>query len=301
MDSAGGDNNVGSPQSGAKIWPSGRGEIPRVVILGAPDRERVRSEADRLRPIIAHHAKIVAEDFQFEYAFDEPGIDLVIVLGGDGSILQTARQLSGRQIPVLGVNCGNLGFLAALSPDDFLEVWPRVCCGAFEVVDHLMLEVSLIRDEQVVCTQLVLNEVAVLGGPPYSILGIDLFADGNLATRYRCDGLILATPIGSTAHNLSAGGPILRRNLHAVVISPISPHTLTYRPLVDSADTEFELTVSEPNDSTSVVVDGRILSKILPGDRVQVRRAQSSFEMLSVPGQNDYRTLREKLGWGGSL
>ncbi|MCA9139795.1 MAG: NAD(+)/NADH kinase [Planctomycetales bacterium] len=291
----------GKSSSSKRIWSGGDREVPRVVIVGAPDRERVRSEAVRLRPIIAQHAHIVAEDLEFKYGFEDPDIDLVIVLGGDGSILQTARQLAGKQIPVLGINCGNLGFLAALSPDDFLEVWPRVCCGAFEVVEHLMLEVQLIRDGHTICKQLVLNEVAVLGGPPYQILGIDLFADGNLATRYRCDGLILATPVGSTAHNLSAGGPILRRDLQAVVISPISPHTLTYRPLVDSADTEFELTVSEPNESTSVVVDGRIMSALIPNDRVQVRRATSSFEMLSVPGQNDYRTLREKLGWGGSL
>jgi NAD+ kinase len=269
--------------------------------MGAPDRDRVRSESARLKPMIAQHAEIVAEDFRFDYDFSDPDVDLVIVLGGDGSILQTARQLAGRQIPVLGVNCGNLGFLAALSPDDFLQVWPSVCEGVFDVVDHLMLHVSLIREGDVVSQQLALNEVAVLGGPPYQILSIDLFADGNLATRYRCDGLILATPIGSTAHNLSAGGPILRRNLQAVVISPISPHTLTYRPLVDSADTQFELSVSAPRDSTSVVVDGRILSPLRPGDRVQVRRAANTFEMLSVPGQNDYRTLREKLGWGGSL
>lgn len=290
-----------TPVPGKRSWPHANRTRPRVVILGAPDRDRVRTESKRLRPIIAQHAEIVAEDYQFDYDFHAPDIDLVIVLGGDGSILQTARQLAGRQIPVLGVNCGNLGFLAALSPDDFLEVWPRVCCGAFEVVDHLMLEVSLIRGGQVAHRQLVLNEVAVLGGPPYQILDIDLFADGNLATRYRCDGLILATPVGSTAHNLSAGGPILRRNLQAVVISPISPHTLTYRPLVDSADTQFELTVSAPSESTSVVVDGRTLSPLRSGDRVQVRRASSTFEMLSVPGQNDYRTLREKLGWGGSL
>ncbi|WRQ53797.1 NAD(+)/NADH kinase [Roseiconus lacunae] len=284
-----------------KTWPGENRTKPRVVILGAPDRDRVRAEAIRLRPIIAQHAEIVVEDYEFEYAFTDPDIDLVIVLGGDGSILQTARQLEGRSIPVLGVNCGNLGFLAALSPDDFLGVWPKVCSGVFRVIDHLMLEISLIRQGKTIAKQLALNEVAVLGGPPYQILGIDLFADGNLATRYRCDGLILATPVGSTAHNLSAGGPILRRNLQAVVISPISPHTLTYRPLVDSADTVFELSVGDPSESTSVVVDGRILSQLLPGDRVKVHRASSSFEMLSVPGQNDYRTLREKLGWGGSL
>lgn len=290
-----------APASEKSPWPRGDRNVPRVVILGAPDRDRVRSESQRLRPIIAQHAEIVAEDYEFNYFFDDEDLDLVIVLGGDGSILQTARQLEGRSIPVLGINCGNLGFLAALSPDDFIEVWPRVCCGVFDVIDHLMLEVQLIRDGEVAFEQLVLNEVAVLGGPPYKILGIDLFADGNLATRYRCDGLIISTPIGSTAHNLSAGGPILRRNIQAVVISPISPHTLTHRPLVDSADTEFELTVSEPNESTSVVVDGRLLSSLRSGDRVLVRRAKSTFEMLSVPGQNDYRTLREKLGWGGSL
>ena len=275
--------------------------MPRVVIIGAPDREKVRSESIRLKPLIEQHAEIVCEDYEFSYKFEDPDIDLVIVLGGDGSILQTARQLVGRQIPVLGINCGNLGFLAALSPDDFVDVWPQVCCGVFEVVEHLMLSARIIRKGEVVAEQLALNEVAILGGPPYHILDIDLYADGNLATRYRCDGLIIATPVGSTAHNLSAGGPILRRHLQAVVISPISPHTLTHRPLVDSADTEFELTVSQPDESTGVVVDGRILSSILAGDRLQIRRAPQPFEMLSVPGQNDYRTLRDNLGWGGSL
>ena len=282
-------------------WPRSKGELPRVVISGAPDRERVRSEASRLRPLIAERAEIIAEDYTFTYKFDDPDIDLTIVLGGDGSILQTARQLDGRQVPVLGVNCGNLGFLAAIAPDDFVQVWPRVCCGTFEVVDHLMLHAQVIRDEKCIAEQYALNEVAVLRGPPFEILGIDLFADGDLATRYRCDGLILATPIGSTAHNLSAGGPILRRHLQAVVISPISPHTLTYRPLVDSAETQFELRVSEPNATTSVVVDGKVLSNVLPGDRILVGRAPLPFQMLSVPGQNDYRTLREKLSWGGSL
>ncbi|MEO1525363.1 MAG: NAD(+)/NADH kinase [Planctomycetota bacterium] len=281
-------------------WPQ-PGRVPRVVLSGAPDRERVRIEAARLRPLIADRAEIVAEDFTFTYEFDDESLDLAIVLGGDGSILQTARQLAGRQVPVLGINCGNLGFLAALAPNDFVEVWPQVCCGEFQVIDHLMLNVQLYRDDECIAEQLALNEVAVLGGPPYQILGIDLFADETLATRYRCDGLILATPVGSTAHNLSAGGPILRRPLQAVVISPISPHTLTYRPLVDSAETRFELRVSEPNESTSVVVDGKVLNSVLPGDRILVTKAPQPFRMLSVPGQNDYRTLREKLGWGGSL
>ncbi len=284
-----------------QLIPLGKGPRPRVVILGVPDRKRVRSELQRLRPAIAEHAEIVVEDLEFSYDFSDTDLDLVIVLGGDGSILQSARQMGTHQVPVLGVNCGRLGFLAALLPDDFLNAWPEVCLGHYSIVDHLMLQTTLIREGETVARQLALNEAAVLGGPPFNILDIDLYADGHLATRYRCDGLIIATPVGSTAHNLSAGGPILRRHLQAVVISPISPHTLTYRPLVDSADTILELMVNEPNESTSIVVDGRILGRLMPGDRVRIERAQQRFQMLSVPGQNDYRALREKLGWGGSV
>jgi NAD+ kinase len=282
-------------------WMHGGSGRPKVVILGAPNRERVMTELNRLRPVIADQADIVIEDLSFQYDFSDEAIDLVIVLGGDGSILQSARQMGTNQTPVLGVNCGRLGFLAALSPDDFLNAWPEVCSGGFDLVHHLMLRATLIRGGREVTHQLALNEVAVLGGPPYRILDIDLYADEHLATSYRCDGLIIATPVGSTAYNLSAGGPILRRHLQAMVISPISPHTLTYRPLVDSADTRLELAVTEPNESTSIVVDGRIMSRILPGDRIRVVRAEQTFCMISVPGQNDYRTLRDKLGWGGSV
>ncbi|MEM1226807.1 MAG: NAD(+)/NADH kinase [Planctomycetota bacterium] len=273
----------------------------KVVVLGAPNRSSVRTEYERLRPSLAANSEIVAEDFEFTFDFTDCDADVVIVIGGDGSILQSARQMGLHQIPVLGVNCGTLGFLAAISPEEFLDAWPRVCVGHFTIVRHLMLNVEILRGDTVVAQQLALNEAAVLGGPPYTILDIDLYADGELATQYRCDGLIIATPVGSTAHNLSAGGPILRRHLQAVTISPISPHTLTYRPVVDSADTTFELIVSKPHETTGIVVDGRVLKPLQSGDRVRIHRAPVAFEMLNVPGQNDYRTLREKLGWGGTL
>jgi len=274
---------------------------PKVAILGAPNRPRVLSALEHLRPAISIHGDIVIEDLEFAYDFSDSEADLVIVLGGDGSILQSARQLAGRQIPVLGVNCGTLGFLAALSPDDFLGVWPEVSCGGFSIVDYLMLCVAHIRGGKELVHQLALNEVAILGGPPYQIMEIDLYADQTLATTYRCDGLIVSTPVGSTAYNLSAGGPIVRKHLRAMIIQPISPHTLTYRPLVDSAETHLELVVARPTPSTSVVADGRVLGQIMRGDRISIRAADHSFRMLNVPGQNEYRTLREKLGWGGSV
>ncbi|TWU15542.1 putative inorganic polyphosphate/ATP-NAD kinase [Allorhodopirellula heiligendammensis] len=275
---------------------------PRIVVMGTPERQRVQAAWRRLRPVIAASAEIVAEDFSFAYEFtNRDDVDLVIVLGGDGSILQSARQMGAHQVPVLGINCGHLGFLAALSPEDFLDAWPRVCEGDFHVIDHLMLQVQIIRGDAVVAEQLALNEAAVLSGPPFSILDIDYYADGELATQYRCDGLIVATPVGSTAHSLSAGGPIVRRQLQAMILSPISPHTLTYRPVVESADTLIELTVTEPLPTTCILVDGRVLGALLAGDRVRIQRSPVSFRMLRVPGQNDYRTLREKLGWSGSL
>lgn len=281
-------------------WVAAGRPRPRVVIIAAARRAQVTGALKRLEPVIASRADIAAVDLDFTHDFRNGDHDLVIVLGGDGSILQAARQMGEHQLPVLGVNCGQLGFLAALSPDAFLEAWPKVSEGEFAIVEHLMLRTLLIRDGQEIDHQLSLNETAILGGPPYSIMDIDMYVDGLLATTYRCDGLIISTPVGSTAHNLSAGGPILRKDLQAIVVSPISPHTLTHRSVVDSAERVFELTVSNPNASTTVVIDGRVMDQVHAGDRIIVRRASQSFKMISVAGQNDYRTLRDKLGWGGN-
>ena len=164
-----------------------------------------------------------------------------------------------------------------------------------------MFDCTLSRGGEVIAERLGLNEVAIQAGPPFAVVAVDLYVDSELVTTYICDGLILSTPVGSTAHSLSAGGPILRQDLQAFVISPISPHTLTNRPVVDSADRVYELAVPHPHAGTSIVVDGIVLSKVLPNDRVRVRRSESRFQLLTVPGHSYYRTLREKLGWGGQL
>ncbi|MFY7968650.1 MAG: NAD(+)/NADH kinase, partial [Pirellulaceae bacterium] len=172
--------------------------------------------------------------------------------------------------------------------------------GRYAIDSHLMLACCVDQKNRWSSPHLGLNEVAILGGPPYTILEIDLYVDGDLATTYRCDGLILSTPVGSTAHNLSAGGPILQKNLQAFVICPISPHTLTMRPVVDSADRVFELVVRNPGPSTSVVVDGRVIASCQEATRIRVQRASQPFTMVRVGGQNDYVRLRDKLGWSGS-
>jgi NAD+ kinase len=133
------------------------------------------------------------------------------------------------------------------------------------------------------------------------MLSIELYVDSDLVTTYSCDGLIISTPVGSTAHSLSAGGPILRKNLQAFVILPISPHTLTVRPVVDAAERIYEMAVNQPHENTSVVLDGIPLCRLTGEDRVRVERAEPRFKTVEVRNHNYYRTLREKLGWGGNV
>lgn len=280
-------------------WSSEGRERPRVVVLAAPNRPRVESELPKLLPCIERHADIVAVDLEFQHDFESCSSDLVLVLGGDGSILQSARQMKHRQRPVLGVNLGKLGFLAAIQPDKFVNVWPEIARGNFELTSHLMLQSAVYRGDDLVHSMIGLNEASILGGPPYSMLYIDLFIDSSLATTYACDGLIISTPIGSTAHNLSAGGPILRRNLQAFVICPISPHTLTMRPVVDTADRVFDLMLRVDHPTASLVVDGRVVCHLERNMKVRIARAESSFQLIGVPGHDDYQALRDKLGWSG--
>lgn len=274
---------------------------PRVIALGAGRKSSIAEGAERFRDLVAAHAEIVVWDLAFEVDLSDVDADWAIVFGGDGSILRAAHQMGRKQRPMLGVNLGKLGFLADLAPTDLPAVLPQLCAGEFHVREHLMLECTLVRQGREVWTDVALNEASVLGGPPFVILDVELYVDAEWVTTYSCDGLIVSTPVGSTAHNLSAGGPILRKDLRAVVISPISPHALTMRPVVDSAERTFELLVPSPNVGTHVIVDGRDKGTLQPGDRLRIQRAESKCLLIEAPGHSYYRTLRDKLGWSGSF
>ena len=286
---------------------------PRALLLADGDRTEIAEQVSRLHHTIACHLEIADVILDPAAPLPTEGVDLVVVLGGDGSILRGARRMGYHQMPVLGINLGHLGFLADLRPDQLDEVLPLIASGKFHVVEHLMFQCELRPGEERKHPPnaaeppnrgldiLGLNEVAVLAGPPFAILEVQLYVDGKLATTYSCDGLIVSTPVGSTAHNLSAGGPILRKEMQAFVISPISPHTLTNRPVVDSADRVYELTVPEPHGGTSLVVDGQVIDTLSSGDRIRIRRSTARFQLVEVLGQSYYRTLREKLGWSGRL
>lgn len=275
--------------------------LPRAVLLADGKRLQMTSELDRLAPVVSRHLQVVGQVLDLSDGTLPDDAELAVVFGGDGTMLRSAHLMGERQLPVLGVNLGKLGFLAHVRPEHLEQVLPSISNREAVVVEHLMFDCQLIRNGQVVFTELGLNEASVLAGSPFSMIDVQLYVDAELATTYSCDGLIISTPVGSTAHSLSAGGPILRQELDAFVISPVSPHTLTNRPIVDSADRVFELAVPQPNEATSLVLDGRVLATLRPEDRVRIIRSKATFKLLKIPGQGYYRTLREKLGWGGQL
>jgi len=277
------------------------GKRIRLMLLSAGRRPDLVAEAERLARLADQHADVLRGDLDSGGDLAQVDFDVAVVVGGDGSMLRAAQRMGRRQRPTVGVNLGRLGFLADLSPTEFITQLPVICGGRLAVAEYLMFECRVLRDGKPIHEYVGLNEVAVLAGPPFSILDIDLYVDAEWVTTYSCDGLIVSTPVGSTAHSLSAGGPILRQDLQAFVILPISPHTLTNRPLVDSADRVFEMVIPHPHEGTSIVADGCVLCKAQPGDRVRVERSDARFRLVSLPGHGYYKTLREKLGWSGRL
>jgi NAD+ kinase len=200
------------------------------------------------------------------------------------------------QIPVLGINLGKLGFLADLSPEQFRKVLPDLLAKNYRVTNHLMFECTL-SSHSGERQFLGLNDVVVHTGPPFHMMEMDLIISGVTASVIRGDGLIVSTPVGSTAHGLSAGGPILGQELRAFVVTPICPHSLTSRTVVDAADKEYTIFIRQAT-SAWLIVDGQERFELQVGDRVTIREAPVSFQLVKAPGHSFYGTLQQKLNWG---
>jgi len=274
-----------------------------VAILGNGTKTDVPVAADLIATAMNDVPGLKLTDIDLGAESDLSGLSahVALVLGGDGTVLHTARRMGDRPIPVLGVNLGHLAFLADLTPEALIERLPDLAERRF-TIDHLMtLDAMLARKGEPAQHHRALNDVVLRAAPSFQLLSIDLSIDGECVMTYRGDGVIVATPMGSTAHSLSAGGPILPPDAHMFVITPICPHTLTQRPLVDCTHKVFELTSNNPDGSTYLVVDGQVQIPLNRGDAIAIRRGASSFPMVRLPGQTFYRTLRDKLGWGASL
>ncbi len=274
-----------------------------VAILGNGTKTNVPAAADRIAMAMNEHPGLRVTDIDLGAESDLSGLaaDIAFVLGGDGTVLHTARRMGDRPIPVLGVNLGWLGFLADLDTDGLIERLADLAARRFTVDNLMTIDATLIGRNGRARHFRALNDVVLRAAPSFHLLEIGLSIDGECVMTYRGDGLIVATPVGSTAHSLSAGGPILPPDAHMFVVTPICPHTLTQRPLVESTHKALELDSPNPDDSTYLVIDGQVQIPMERDDRVTIRRGPRPFPMIRLPGHTFYRTLRDKLGWGASV
>jgi NAD+ kinase len=223
---------------------------------------------------------------------------LVVVLGGDGTLLAVARHSGVRGVPVLGVNLGGLGFLTAIRPEEVFTELDRVLAGRYEVDRRSMLTATVSRDGKVIRRFQALNDMVVNKGALARILDLETWVDGVPLCTYKADGLILATPTGSTAYSLSAGGAIVDPAVPVVLVSPICPHTLTQRPIVLPDHARTRIRVRSPDEDIVFTIDGQEGMKLASEDEIEVRRARNHVLLVRSPSHTFYELLRTKLRWG---
>lgn len=256
---------------------------------------RNRATAGSLAPSGA----LFADGVRYVEEADLPGdLGLLVVLGGDGTLLYGSGLLRDPRTPVLGINLGHLGFLTACSPPDAEATLALAQRGELPIEDRQRLRCRLLRQGRVLAERAAVNDVVLSQAEKSRLMELCAFINGELITSYLADGLILATPTGSTAYNLAAGGPILAPHIDGVVLTPICPHTLTARPLVAPLDARITVRGMRSADSMLLTVDGQWQHHLEPGDEVEITRAEHPLRLLRAPGRTFYELLKTKLHWG---
>lgn len=225
--------------------------------------------------------------------------DLIIVVGGDGTLLHASRPAAECGVPLLGINLGRLGFMVDVTPDDMHKALDTVLAGNYVRDERLMLRTTVIGEEQDETAILALNDTVVRNRDFARVLEFDTYIDGQFISHHRADGIIIATPTGSTAYALSGGGPVLHPALDALALVPICPHTLSDRPLIVSAEHAVEVVISSDSSTEALATcDGQWNRELRGGDRVRVEPAEKRLQIIHPPGYDYYSLLRSKLGWG---
>ncbi|MFA4903439.1 MAG: NAD(+)/NADH kinase [Desulfobaccales bacterium] len=226
-------------------------------------------------------------------------VEFIVVMGGDGTILSVARHYGGKGVPIFGVNMGGLGFLTEISSDElYPSMAEHVLTGKFEVEERLMLTATLFRQGRMAWQENVLNDAVINKGALARIAEMRTWIDGEYLTVYRADGLIVATPTGSTAYNLSAGGPIVYPTLRHLILLPICSHTLSNRPLILPDTVTVAVSLDEKVQDVYLTLDGQVGQAMEPGDRLEIHRAPCYLKIVKSPYRSHFEILRTKLGWG---
>ena len=224
--------------------------------------------------------------------------DPVVTLGGDGTLIGVARYVQGQSPVMIGVNFGNLGFLTEILPSELFSTISNVLSGSSRFAVRSMLMAEVYRQGELIFSSQAVNDAVVQKGVRERLLDLDLAVDGEAVMRLRADGIIIATPTGSTAYSLSAGGSIAHPSLEVALITPICPHSLTNRPLVLGLDSNIRITVPNYDGKVFLTIDGQVSTQLLPGDALCLQRAKHSVRFVRSPGKSYYDILRTKLNWG---
>ncbi len=226
------------------------------------------------------------------------GCDLVIVMGGDGTLLSAARAIAGREIPLFAVNLGGLGFLTAITKEELFPELERALRGEHRIGKRRLLHVDLIRSGQPVATYEALNDVVITKASIARMIDLETFVDDMFVCAYKADGLIVSTPTGSTAYSLSAGGPIIYPTVAAVCITPICPHTLTNRPVIVNSSSVISVLCRAEDASGFLTIDGQVGEPLHENDRIECSSSQHELHLVRPPQQKFFDVLRQKLKWG---
>jgi len=269
--------------------------LPKLVVFGDPQKGSVSEAITEFTRFVTGKADILCSGTIEKCTTDAlEKCDFAVVFGGDGSIISAARNLSQTRAPVIGVNMGKLGYLAEFSVGELKGLFDSIITGRTPIEKRMMLSWKLPRQKRVGTA---VNDVFIAAGPPFRMTELEISVDGHDVASCVSDGLIISTPTGSTAYNLSAGGPILAGAMKAMVVAPICPHSLSFRPIVINAQSTVEITGVRVNDGTTVCIDGQVPWPLSSGDIVQVSQAPGDFLVVNNPLRNAWDTLATKLGW----
>ena len=258
-----------------------------ITLVGGPEIERERIE---------HQTGCGVDQLESEKI--AAGVDLILVLGGDGTMIATARLVGDQEVPVLGVNYGGLGYLAEFRIEELYTALESILSGNYRLDRRVMLAVELKRGDAPLQSSRVLNDVVINKSALARIIQIDAYLNHQFVNSFRADGLIVSTPTGSTAYNLSAGGPVIFPSMNAVVITPICPFTLSNRPIVVPDDAEIELLLKTDNEEVALTLDGQVGFPLKVEDRVAIRKSRTTFNLIQPMNRNYFDVLRDKLRWG---
>ncbi|QQS49105.1 MAG: NAD(+)/NADH kinase [Acidobacteriota bacterium] len=225
-------------------------------------------------------------------------LDLLVVLGGDGTMLAAARLIGARQIPVLGINFGWLGYLTEFTLEELHRALEGVFDGSLSIDQRMMLDVKLLRDSEYVADNRALNDAVVNKGAFARMIEMECYIDDKFVNGFRADGMIIATPTGSTAYSLSAGGPIVHPRMSAIILTPICPHMLSNRPVVVPGESVVELVFKRISEGLMLTIDGQIGHNVQIDDRIVIDRSLTTFDLMRPPNRNYFEVLRTKLKWG---